>query len=232
MKQIWRYILILIGVILLWNQVVLLPVRIISVIFHKLGHALTAFFSGYGYEAFTVTFGSTSDSVLQSNGWFSSFMISNGGYIGTLLFSVLIMFLKRTSAKRYILGVLAIIYLAIAISFPAFKDIILYPVIFASIIIVLYMIQNDAINEFVIEVIGISTLAYIIYDTFVNTLLLLLNQQFSIIKSWQEYPADDIVRLSRLTHFPYIVWGLIWLAMAILVFNAIILKGSKGKRYR
>jgi len=38
-------------------------------------------------------------------------MISSGGYLGSILFFALIMFLKKTNAKKYLLGSLAIIYL-------------------------------------------------------------------------------------------------------------------------
>lgn len=230
MKKLWKYILILLAVILFWNQLVLQPLILFSLVFHKLGHALTAFISGYGYDAFKVIFSTKSDIVIQPKGWFSSFMVLNGGYIGSLLFAGMVLLLKKTAAKRFIPGTLAIIYLLISISYPAFDSIIIYPVIFTSLIIIQYMIGNDSVNEFFIDVLGISILAYVIFDTFICTLLLTINKQFSIIDNWKIYPANDIVGLSKLTNLPSLLWGVIWLVIAVFILNFVLHKDSKSRR--
>lgn len=232
MKKLWSCILILFALILFWNQLVMQPIVLFSVAFHKLGHALTAFISGYGYNAFKVTFSTTSDTALQARGWFANFMILNGGYLGSLLFSVLIILLNKTSAKKAIPGVLAIIYLVISVSFPAFKVDIIHAVIFTALIIILYIISNEALNEFVTDVLGISVMAFIIFDTFICTLLLTLNQQLSIIRNWQVHFSYDILELSKLTNLPSLLLGIIWLAIAVFILNLILLKGSKGKSRR
>jgi len=43
MKTIGKYLAILIAVVLLWNQVILKPFRVLSMLFHKMGHAVVAF---------------------------------------------------------------------------------------------------------------------------------------------------------------------------------------------
>ncbi|MFZ5986285.1 MAG: M50 family metallopeptidase [Bacillota bacterium] len=230
MKNIWRSLFILVSVILLWNQIVFRPFRVLSIFFHKIGHALTAFLFGYGYLAFRVTFGGMGDTILYAKGWFASFMISNGGYIGSLLFAVIVLYLRKTPARKFLLGSISILYLTISISYPALRGTLIYSVIFTSFVIVLYMIQKETINEWIIDIIGITTIAYIIYDTFVNTILLKLNQQLFIIKGWRSSPPDDIIRLSNLTHLPTLVWGIIWLVISVFVLNAVLLKASKSKK--
>lgn len=232
MKKLWSCIIILFLLILLWNQLVMQPIVLFSVIFHKLGHALTAFISGYGYDAFKVTFGTTTDTAVLASGWFANFMILNGGYLGSLLFSVLILVLNRTSAKKAIPGVLAIICLFISVIFPAFRYEIIHMVIFASLIIILYIVQNENLNTFVNDVLGISVMAYIIFDTFICTLLITLNQQLSIIKNWQVHFSYDILELSKLTNLPSLLLGTIWLVIAVFILNLIVQKGSKGKSRR
>ena len=227
MKRLWRYILILIVVILFWNHPILGPLNNLSLVFHKIGHALTAFFSGYGYYAFERTLGTNGDAVIEANSWFASFMISNGGYLGSIFFSAMLLLLKKTNIRKYLAGCTAIIYLAICISYPGFNSTMVNSVIFASLIIIVYMIQKDILNEWIIDIIGISIIAYIIYDTFVSTLLFSLNQQISIVNSWRTQLPDDIIRLSQSTNMPALLWGIIWLVIAVVVLNAIVLKGSK-----
>jgi len=52
MKTIGKYLAILIAVVLLWNQVILKPFRVLSMLFHKMGHAVVAFLFGYGFKCF------------------------------------------------------------------------------------------------------------------------------------------------------------------------------------
>ena len=56
MKHLWRYIFILSAIIILWNQFILRPVRILSIFFHKIGYSFIAFLFGYGKEAFSAAF--------------------------------------------------------------------------------------------------------------------------------------------------------------------------------
>lgn len=230
MKTIWKYFMILITVVLLWNQVILKPFRVLSTFFHKAGHAIVAFLFGHGFDAFGVAFGSMGDSMVSAEGWFPSFMVSNGGYLGSLLFFVLIMFLKRTSARKYLLGSLAIIYLFISISSPSLRGTVLYAAIFVAIAVALYMIQRDGIEEIVIDVVAMSSIAYIIYETLVSTVLFKINQYFSIIQGWSSGTPLDITRLRNITGLPELLWAIVWIAISVLVLNAVVLKTVKTKK--
>ena len=43
MKHLWRYIFILTAIIILWNQFILRPIRILSIFIHKIGYSFIAF---------------------------------------------------------------------------------------------------------------------------------------------------------------------------------------------
>jgi hypothetical protein len=92
------------------------------------------------------------------------------------------------------------------------------------------MIHREGIEELVIDVIGISAIAYIIFDTFVATILLKINQQFSIIREWNLRIPEDIVRMSNATGIPQVLWAVIWLILSVLVLNLVIFKGSNLKK--
>ncbi|MCX7921944.1 MAG: M50 family metallopeptidase [Clostridia bacterium] len=230
MKQIWRYLLILILVLVLWNTIIMKPLKIFTVFLHELGHALMAFIFGYGIQGFKVNMNESGHTLVQAKGWFSMFMIANGGYLGSVLFALLILCLKRTFFKKYIMGTIAIVFLFVTIKFSGFSFALLYSVIFAAIVLVLYMAQNDKLTDWVIDIIGIASVAYAIYDTFVDTILLQINIYLHLITGWYKQPVTDAVQLSKMTGIPAIVWGFIWLAIALFAVNATLIKPSKGKR--
>ena len=233
MRGMGRYIVILIAVLALWNTYIMKPLKIFAVFLHELGHTLMAFIFGYGIIGFKVNLNESGHTIVQSKGWFSSFMIANGGYLGTVLFALLILYLKRTPVKKYILGSVAIIFLAITIKFSAFSFALLYSVLFAAIIILLYMLQKDNVNEWVIDILGISSVAYAIYDTFVDVILLQLNLQFHLIQGWKvNQPLTDAAQLAKLTGIPAIIWGILWLAISLLAVNAVLLKSNRARGRR
>lgn len=233
MKGLGRYILILVAVLALWNTYILKPLKIFAVFLHELGHTLMAFVFGYGITEFKVNLNESGHTLVQSKGWFSSFMIANGGYLGTVLFALLILYLKRTRAKKYLLGSIAILFLTITIKFSSFSFALLYAILFAVVIILLYMLQKENVNDWVIDIIGISSVAYAIYDTLVDVILLQINLQFRLIQGWKvKQPFTDAAQLAQLTGIPAIIWGILWLAISLLAVNAVLLKsqGSRGRR--
>lgn len=232
MKQTGRYLAILVVVMVLWNTIVIKPLKIFTVYLHELGHALMAFIFGYGIQGFRVNFNESGYTLVQPKGWFSSFMIANGGYLGSILFALLILYLKRTAARKFILGILAIIFLAVSIRFSGFSFTLLYSIIFAGFVLVVYMVQNDKLMDWVIDIIGISSVAYAIYDTFVDTILLQLNLQLHLIGGWDKQPMTDAMQLAKLTHIPAMVWGIVWLGIAVLAVNTTLLKGPKASKSR
>ena len=234
MKKITRYLIILIAVIVLWNTIIIKPLKIFTVFLHELGHSLMAVIFGNGIQAFKVNLDESGYAIVQSKGWFSSFMIANGGYLGSLLFALLILVLGRTAFKKYLLGTLGLIFLGVTAKFSGVLSFaFLYAVIFTAIVLVIYMIQNEKLNDWAIDVLGISSVAYAIYDTFVDTILLQINLYFHVLKGWHgSRPVTDAMQLAQLTKIPAIVWGVIWLVISILAVKAVLLKSPKGANSR
>ena len=229
MKNIWKYLLILTLLIVLWNQAALAPFKAVALVFHKVGHALSSAIFGFGVSAFSRIYENSGDILFGAESWWASFIIANCGYISSILFCLLILFLKKTKAKRYTVGSIAIIYLAISIAFNSTIGTLVNSLFFSGIVILILMIQKDGLNDLVMDIIGMSMAAYVIYDTFVNTFLLKLNGQLSIVKSWGTEPPGDIVRLSELTGFPTLVWGGIWLIIAVVSVNLLLIKVVANK---
>jgi hypothetical protein len=230
MKNIWKNFVILTAFVVLWNHIIVSPFKELSSIFHKFGHALSSAVFEYGVEAFSTTFENNGDVVFTAHSWMTSFIIANSGYISSILFSILILFLKKTAVKKYMVGGITILYLIFSIIFTPSVSALAISMSFGVIAIVLLMIGKDSLNELMLDIISMSLAAYVIFDTFVDTILLILNGQLSIMKNWSQQPPADIVKLSELTGFPAVVWGLIWLAIAVISVNMLLLKTGVKKK--
>ncbi|NLK87624.1 MAG: M50 family metallopeptidase [Clostridiaceae bacterium] len=237
MKQKGRYVIILIVVILLWNTIVIKPLKIFTVFLHELGHSLMAVIFGNGIKGFRINLDESGYAITMPKNELSAFIIANGGYLGSVFFALLILKLKNTFVKKYILGASAILLLGVSIAYGKSVFTIIYAAIFAGFILLLYMLKNEKLNDWVIDILGVSSAAYAIYDTFVDTILLQINHKLGLIAGWGgQQPVTDAVIIERMTHVPAVVWGMLWLIIAcVAVYTTISGKkrqaaSSRGKR--
>ncbi len=234
MKQTGRFLIIFGSLMVLWNTFLVKPIKLFTVFLHELGHAFMAIATGSRITELKIYFNESGHVMSLPKNWWSAFLIANGGYLGSVLFAILILVLKNTRFRKYIIGVTAIIFLAFTFKYSGIASFtMLYSVIFAVFALILYMIQNDTLNQWVIEIIGIGSVTYAIYDTLVDTVIMQLNYQFGLFRMGS-IPVTDAVSLSRLTHIPAIVWGLIWVGISIFAVYSVFLKSNSTpsrKRY-
>ncbi len=236
MKQKARYVVILIMVIALWNTIIIKPLKIFSVFLHELGHSLMAVIFGNGITGFRINLDESGYALTLPKSGLSSFLIANGGYLGSVLFALLILNLKKTFVKKYILGASAILLLGVSIAYGKSVFTIIYASIFAGLILLLYMLRNERLNDWVIDIIGVTSAAYAVYDTFIDTILLEINAKLNIISGWgASRPLTDAVQIERMTHIPAVVWGIIWLIIScVAIYSTMTGKkrstASRGRR--
>lgn len=229
MKQTGRFFIIFIALMVLWNTIFIKPIKLFTVFLHELGHAFMALITGTNITGLRIYFNESGFVTSLPKDWLSAFLIANGGYLGSVLFAISILLLKNTKFKKYIIGVIAIIFLAVTFRYSGVISFtMLYSVIFAGFAILVYMIQNETLNDWVIEIIGIGSATYAIYDTFVDTILMQLNYQFGLFKLGA-MPKTDAVQLAELTHIPAIVWGFVWLAISLFAIYKILFKKKNGR---
>ncbi|HEY5562374.1 MAG TPA: M50 family metallopeptidase [Clostridiaceae bacterium] len=231
MKQTGRFFIIFIALMVFWNTIVIKPIKLFTVFLHELGHAFMALVTGSNIIELKIYFNESGHVNSLPKDWLSAFLIANGGYLGSVLFAICILLLKNTKFKKYIIGVIAIIFLAVTFKYSGIISFtMLYSVIFTIFALIVYMIQNEKLNDWVIEIIGIGSVTYAIYDTFVDTILMQINNQFGLF-SLGKMPVTDAVQLAKLTHIPSIVWGIVWLAISIVAIYTILFKRkSKSSR--
>ncbi|PYG89869.1 peptidase M50B-like protein [Ruminiclostridium sufflavum DSM 19573] len=233
MKQTGRFFIIFIALMVLWNTIFIKPIKLFTVFLHELGHVFMALVTGSSITGIKIYFNESGYVTSLPKDWLSAFLIANGGYLGSVLFAICILLLKNTRLKNYIIGVIAVVFLAVTFSYSGiFSFTMLYSVIFAGFAIIIYMIHNEKLNEWVIEIIGIGSVTYAIYDTFVDTILMQINYQFDLFRLGG-MPKTDAVRLAELTHIPSAVWGVVWLAIsAFAIYSTLFRKRNTRSRGR
>lgn len=233
MKQQGRYLIILIAMIVLWNTIVIKPLKIFAVFLHELGHSLMAVIFGYGIKGLRINLDESGYALTLPKNELSAFIIANGGYLGSVMFAVLILGLKRTKAKKYILGISAILLLGVSIAYGHSVFTIIYSAIFAGFVLLLYMMRNERLNDWVIDIIGVCSAAYAVYDTFVDTILLQINLRLQWFRGWKPVqPLTDAVQLQNMTGIPAVVWGIIWFSIACIALYSIIFSSKTYSRSR
>ena len=227
MKQTWRVLIILVVLLALWNTIIIKPIKLFTVFLHEIGHAFMAAVTGSSITGLSIYFNESGHVTSLPKDWLSAFLIANGGYLGSVLFAIGILLLKNTRFKKYIIGLIAIIFLGVTFKYSGIISFtMLYSVIFAAFAIIIYMVQNEKLHDWVIEIIGIGSITYAIYDTFVDTVLLQVNNMFGFF-SLGEMPVTDAVLLSRLTHIPAVVWGILWLAASLFAVYRVLIKSNR-----
>ncbi|MDP4180267.1 MAG: M50 family metallopeptidase [Bacillota bacterium] len=225
MKSIWRYLLILISILALWNTVIIKPLKLFTVFLHELGHSLMALIFGYGISGIRINFNESGYALVKTKGWLSQILTLNGGYLGSLFFALLILSLKKTPVRKYLLGIISIVFLAVSIRFGGFSFTLLYSIIFAVIVMLIYMIHNDKVIDWALDIIGISSVAYAIYDTFVDTILVQFKFPLQMIGG--KAGVSDAEQLSHIwPYIPAFIWGVFWLVISLLAIYLLLVKSG------
>jgi uncharacterized membrane protein YgcG len=142
---------------------------------------------------------------------------------------VLILWLGRKYGGRYVLGALAITLVTVSVVFSGISATLLYATIFAAGVLLVFMIKNSKVEDTALEIIGLGALTYSVYDTFVDVVLLEINKVVKFSQGWRG-GVTDAMHLSNITGIPAIVWGLIWLALSLVIVCSFLFKyGGGGK---
>jgi hypothetical protein len=201
----WRILLALAGmlvlIILLWNTWFIYPLRLLVVFFHELSHGLMALITGGRIDHIELM--ALEGGLCVCVGGIQP-LIMSAGYLGSLLWGGVILLLathtrwdnKVCLALGMLLLLVALLWVRPVISFGFLFTIL----VSAGLILIGWKLDND-INDFVLKVIGLTSILYVPMDIFSDTLA-------------RPYLPSDARMLAELTHVPTMLWGLLWLTIA------------------
>ncbi|MEP1767621.1 MAG: M50 family metallopeptidase [Sulfitobacter sp.] len=164
----WQLLIILAGVFVLWQTPVMIPLKILVVLLHELSHALAAWLTGGSVEQISVSTAQGGFAITRGG---SRFVILSAGYLGSLLIgAALLIVALRSNIDRLVTAVLGGVMILVTVLFV--RD--LFTAAFclgtAGVLLASSRLLGHAANDMVLRVIGLSSLIYVPYDIFDDTI--------------------------------------------------------------
>ncbi|MCB0077041.1 MAG: M50 family metallopeptidase [Anaerolineales bacterium] len=215
----WRIVLasiVTIGVALLfWGSPFLLPLKLFVVLLHEMSHALAAWLTGGAVERLIVT---ADEGGLAFTRGGNRFLISSAGYLGSLIWGVVLMQLSlaRPARRRVALRMLALL-LALAVILSV-RDPFTLAMVGATVAAALLLARYGPPRwqQIVLWLIGSFSALYAIID--IGTDILSRGPLAGVPFFGTVTFQNDAEILAAETFVPAFVWGLLWITLALAVY--------------
>ena len=198
-----RYIallLIFIAIGFLWNTLFVYPLKIFVVFMHEVSHGLAAIATGGRILEIQINPQQGGHALTQGG---SRFWTLTAGYLGSLLWGGIILLLAaRTRFDKAISILIGIGMVAISIGFGESTFTYLFGIGFGVALIAIGFYLPEAVNDWVLRIIGVTSCLYAILDIKSDVL------DRSNLRS-------DARMLSEVTGIATEVWGALWILIAI-----------------
>lgn len=187
---------------LLWNSPVVLPVKLFVVLLHELSHGLAAVLTGGSIQGIEVT--AAEGGVCYCSGG-SAFVTLSAGYLGSFLWGVALVALARRAARwaRWSVGLVgAAIVTASVLYVNGFGF--WFGLVFGAALLVSARFLPAKPNALILTALGLISVLYAILDI-----------KSDVID--RPGARSDAGMLSELTGVPTVVWGIVWIGIALWI---------------
>jgi hypothetical protein len=184
-----------------WDHAVLYPLKILVVLFHELSHGLAALVSGGSIDHIEISLEQGGLCVTRGG---SSFLILNAGYLGSLFCgAVLLIAGAATRHDRTLVGLLGVILLAVTLLYVRSVFGFVYGLAVGFVFIGIAWLLPNIVSDFLLTLLGMVSCLYAIWDIGSDIL-------------FRTVPGSDAYQLAELTGIPSLVWGLLWVVLAVV----------------
>ena len=202
MNQIGYLLGLLILIALCWQYPILYPLKILVVFFHESSHALATLLTGGSVKELVIN-PEQGGHVISQGG--NTFIIYSAGYLGSLLWGVLIYLSSvKTRYDQTIMTVLGIIIIAITLLFGRNLFSWVFGIITGMIMLWSGKKLSEQINDFILRLIGLINISYVPLDIYSDTIE-------------RSYLHSDAYFLAQATFGTTIMWGILWLIISLIV---------------
>ncbi|ABD54572.1 M50 family metallopeptidase [Jannaschia sp. CCS1] len=198
----WQLIALTIVVFALWSTPLVLPLKLLVVFFHELSHGLAAILTGGSIESISVNFQQGGEAWTRGG---SRFVILTAGYLGSLLIGAgLLLAALKGRADRAVLSGLGVVMLLVLVLYVRDIPAALICGATGAALLAAGRYLREPICDLILRVIGLSSLIYVPYDIFDDTL------RRASLRSDARMLAEEIGGTTMM-------WGMLWLILSFVV---------------
>ena len=215
----WKTIAVLVGIFvvvaLLWDTVVVWPLRVLVVFFHEASHGLAAMATGGSIDSLRIM---PDESGLATTRGGSAFVVYSAGYLGSLVFgAILLLLAARTRVDRIVAAVLGALLALLTILFVPFSNPFgfAFGLVAAAALIAIAKWLPEAASDVALKVIGVTSCGYAVLDIYSDVIA-------------RPELRSDAAMLGEATGIPTVVWGVLWIALATAGAGAALYFAARG----
>lgn len=180
-----------------------------------MSHGLAAVLTGGAIESIRLTADEGGLCITRGG---SRFLTLSAGYLGSLFFgSLLVLVAARSRRDRGVVAALGLALLAVTLLFVRTVFGFVYGLAAGVVLLLVARTLPESVSDAILKVLGSVSCLYAVWDIASDVLL-------------RDVPGSDASALSLLTGIPAVLWGLLWIAVAVLVTAFTLLKSARGGR--
>ena len=195
-----RLIIVFAVTVLLWNTVVAYPLKIFVVFLHEISHGIAAILTGGRIIEIQVVAQQGGHAITAGG---SRFWTLSAGYLGSMVWGgVILVLASRTRLDRFLSIAIGVVMVVVSVLYLRNRFGFLFGLGFGLGLIAAGRFLPEQVNDWILKTIGLTSCLYAILD----------------IKSDVIDRADlqsDARMLAELTHIPTLVWGGLWILIAV-----------------
>jgi len=199
----------------MWESPLMFPLKVFVVFIHEISHGLAAVLTGGAIESIRLTANEGGLCVTRGG---SRFLTLSAGYLGSLFFgSLLVLAAARSRRDRALVALLGLLLLAVTLLFVRTAFGFAYGLAVSGALILAARKLPESVSDAILKVLGAMSCLYAVWDIASDVLL-------------RDVPESDAQALARLTGIPALLWGLLWIGVAIVVTALTLWKSARGRR--
>ena len=168
LKAHWQLLALTALIFALWQTPVVVPLKILVVFLHELSHALAAWLTGGSVEQISLSPQQGGFAITRGGNLFA---ILKAGYMGSLLIGAGLFFAAlRSEADRAVTAILGAVMLLVTLLYVRDLFAAVFCVLSGAALLAMARFLGHSANDMALRVIGLSSLIYVPYDIFNDTI--------------------------------------------------------------
>lgn len=196
----WQLMAMTVAVFVLWNFAILTPLRILIVFLHEAAHAIAALLTGGSVLEISLSLQEGGHVVSRGGSFFA---IASAGYVGSLLFGIALFVLAvRTRLDRALTACLGVLMIVLAAIYMREVFPLLFCLGVGAAFLAAARYLSETANDFILRLIGLTSMIYVPYDIVSDTLL-------------RSHLQSDARLIAEHFGGPTLFWGALWLIISV-----------------